>query len=112
MGTGHGELRRRIAGWTYRALKWGRDHVPPGIRTLLGALFILGGVFGFLPILGFWMVPLGAAFIALDVPSMRDRIEAWMERLHDKAQLPASPTTPGAPGAANGTATRQPDQEH
>ena len=74
-------LRQRIAGFTYRTLKWGRDHVPPGIRSLIGVLFMIGGVFGFLPILGFWMLPLGIAFVALDIPSSRHRIEHWMEHL-------------------------------
>ncbi len=34
---------------------------------VLGLLLMLGGVFGFLPVLGFWMVPLGLAVAALDV---------------------------------------------
>ena len=42
---------------------------------------MIGGVFGFLPILGFWMLPLGIAFVALDIPSTRHRIEDWMEHL-------------------------------
>ncbi len=46
---------------------------------------MVGGVFGFLPILGFWMLPLGAAFIALDIPFMRHKIEDWMERLQIQA---------------------------
>ena len=74
-------LRRRIAGYIYRTLRWGRDHVPPGIRTVVGALFMVGGVFGFLPIVGFWMLPLGVAFIALDIPWTRHHIHAWMARL-------------------------------
>jgi hypothetical protein len=41
--------------------------VPPGLRLLLGLLLIVGGVFGFLPILGFWMIPLGIAVAALDI---------------------------------------------
>jgi hypothetical protein len=44
-----------------------RRYLPPGLRLLVGVLFMLGGVFGFLPILGFWMIPLGAAIAALDV---------------------------------------------
>ena len=71
-------LRRRIAGYTYRMLRWGRDHVPPGIRTVVGVLFMIGGIFGFLPILGFWMLPLGAAFVALDIPPARRRLDRWM----------------------------------
>lgn len=44
-----------------------RRKVPPGLRLLLGLLLIVGGVFGFLPILGFWMIPLGVAVAALDI---------------------------------------------
>jgi len=78
-------LKQRIAGITFRALRWGRDHVPPVIRSVIGLLFMVGGVFGFLPILGFWMLPLGVAFIALDLPFMRHKIEAWMDELKIKA---------------------------
>jgi hypothetical protein len=47
----------------------------------VGLLFMVGGVFGFLPILGFWMLPLGMALIALDLPPLRKPIERWMEKL-------------------------------
>ncbi len=58
--------------------------MPPGVRSLVGVLFCIGGVFGFLPVLGFWMFPLGLAFIALDVPPLRKRVDGWIERLaHD-----------------------------
>ena len=40
-------LKQRIAGITFRALRWGRDHVPPVIRSVIGLLFMVGGVFGF-----------------------------------------------------------------
>ena len=79
-------LSQRIAGLTYRTLKWGRDHVPPGIRSLIGILFMIGGVLGFLPILGFWMFPLGLAFIALDIPPFRKRIDDWLVTLRAKAR--------------------------
>ena len=75
------DLTQRIAGFTHRTMVWGRDHVPPGIRSIIGALFCVGGVLGFLPILGFWMLPLGVAFIALDVPPARHKIDAWIDRL-------------------------------
>ena len=79
------DIRQRIAGVTYRTLKWGRDHVPPGIRSLIGVLFMIGGVFGFLPILGFWMLPLGIAFVALDFPFTSHKIEDWMIHLKRRA---------------------------
>lgn len=44
-----------------------RRNVPPGARLLLGLVLIVGGVFGFLPILGFWMLPLGVAVAAMDL---------------------------------------------
>lgn len=34
------------------------------LRWVLGILLIVGGVFGFLPVLGFWMIPLGILFLA------------------------------------------------
>ena len=89
------DLRQRIAGFTYRSLKWGRDHVPPGLRSVIGVLFMIGGVFGFLPILGFWMLPLGAAFVALDFPVTKHKIEDWMEHLQRTAAgLPPRPSDP------------------
>lgn len=85
MSTAEPDLGQRIAGYTYKTLRWGRDHVPPGIRSIVGVLFMIGGVFGFLPVLGFWMFPLGLAFVALDIPPLRKRIEDWMEKLKIKA---------------------------
>ena len=42
-------------------------------RIALGAGLVLGGVLGFLPILGFWMIPLGLIILGHDVPSIRRR---------------------------------------
>jgi len=44
-----------------------KAYVPPGLRLVLGLMLIFGGFFGFLPILGFWMIPLGLAVAALDI---------------------------------------------
>ncbi len=49
-------------------------------RTVLGVLLIIGGVLGFLPILGFWMIPLGLLVLSVDFPSIRRRrrrIAVW-----------------------------------
>lgn len=53
-------IRRRVQVWTKR-------HIPPGMRLLLGLILMGFGVLGFLPVLGFWMFPLGLAVAALDV---------------------------------------------
>lgn len=76
-----GTVRRRIAKTTLRTLRWGERRVPVGVRSLVGILLMVGGVFGFLPVVGFWMLPLGMAFIALDIPWTRHHIHAWMTRL-------------------------------
>jgi len=54
------QWRRRVQLWTGRKL-------PPGLRLFAGLLLICGGFLGFLPVLGFWMIPLGLAVAALDV---------------------------------------------
>lgn len=44
-----------------------RKRVPPGLRLVLGLVLIVGGMLGFLPVLGFWMVPLGIMVASLDI---------------------------------------------
>lgn len=69
----------RRPGWTARLRRmrrrvqvWSKRHLPPGLRLVAGLLLMLGGVFGFLPVIGFWMFPLGVAVAALDlVPIVR-----------------------------------------
>jgi hypothetical protein len=56
-------IRDRFRGFLARV----RAKVPRGLRLALGIILILGGLVGFLPILGFWMLPLGIAVAALDV---------------------------------------------
>lgn len=88
-------MRRRIAAISYRTLYWGRHRVAPGMRSLLGLLLMIGGVLGFLPVLGFWMFPLGVAFVALDLPLTRGRIDLWMLTLaHDAGITPPGPDQP------------------
>lgn len=58
-------------------LKKIRARVPRGLRFLLGLLLIAGGIFGFLPVLGFWMIPLGVMVAAFDV---RLLLRWWRKR--------------------------------
>jgi len=48
------------------------------IRLPLALLLIAGGVFGFLPVLGIWMLPLGLLLLAIDVPLIRPLIVNWV----------------------------------
>nr|ALS88787.1 putative transmembrane protein (PGPGW) [uncultured bacterium] len=43
----------------------------PVLRIVLGCVLVLGGVLGFLPFLGFWMIPLGLVILSVDVPFAR-----------------------------------------
>jgi hypothetical protein len=53
------------------------------LRLTLGVLLVIGGMFGFLPILGFWMAPLGLLLLSVDLPPvrrMRRRTDVWVGR--------------------------------
>jgi hypothetical protein len=57
------------------------------LRITLGVLLIIGGFLGFLPILGFWMIPLGLLVLSHDfapVRRLRRRIEVWWARRRRK----------------------------
>ena len=72
--------RQRLIRIVDRWVRWADGKLPRGLRSLLGLLLVVAGLFGFLPILGFWMIPLGAALIALDIPPLRRRLLAWLDR--------------------------------
>lgn len=73
-----------VATTTLRLLRWGNRRVPVGVRSVIGVFLMVAGVFGFLPIIGFWMFPIGLAFVALDIPWTRQHIHDWMERLEER----------------------------
>lgn len=52
-------------------------------RIVLGVLFVVFGVLGFLPILGFWMVPVGLLILSQDlaiVRRWRRRLSVWFAK--------------------------------
>ncbi len=55
----------------------------PVLRMALGVFLILAGVAGFLPVFGFWMVPLGLIVLSIDLPwarRARRRLAVWFHR--------------------------------
>lgn len=62
-------------------------------RISLGILLVFGGLLGFLPILGFWMIPLGLYVLSQDFPGVRRfrrRATVWLGRhWQDFAERPA-----------------------
>ncbi|MGA0393711.1 MAG: hypothetical protein ACO3MW_06575 [Rhodospirillales bacterium] len=75
------EFKREIEIVARKVTRWSHDSLPPGIRSIVGVLFFIGGCFGFLPILGFWMIPVGVMLIMLDLPFLRHRVIRWMNEL-------------------------------
>jgi hypothetical protein len=66
-----------------RSLRWLREPSSRWVRIPAGVLLIIVGLFGFLPVLGFWMVPLGILLLVQDIPFLRrptERTLAWLER--------------------------------
>ena len=49
----------------------------------MGILLIAGGLLGFLPVLGFWMIPLGFLVLSVDLPAVRRwrrQLTVWWHR--------------------------------
>lgn len=86
-------LQQRLPAWGARWLRRLRSPASTMVRIPLAVVLVAAGFVGFLPVLGFWMVPLGLALIALDVPFLRGplaRILAWIN-----AKLGARAARPG-----------------
>jgi hypothetical protein len=80
-------------------VRWLRQPSSTWIRVPAGVLLSCGGVLGFLPVLGLWMLPVGLVLLADDVPplrSLRSRILDGIERRHPR-WLAAAAHLPDAP---------------
>ena len=89
-------LEGRLPNWIARPVRGLRNPDARWIRIPVGILFIIGGLVGFLPILGFWMVPLGLLLLALDVPFLRRPTAAfmiWAERRWSEWRRKRRPNT-------------------
>ncbi len=74
------------------------------LRIAVGSLLIFAGLAGFLPILGFWMIPLGLIVLSIDLPWARRgrrRLSVWFHRRYPAL---ASKINPGK----SQTALREP----
>ncbi|MCR4268167.1 hypothetical protein [Nitratireductor sp. ZSWI3] len=52
-------------------------------RLCAGGGLVVLGMFGFLPVLGFWMIPLGLLILSYDIASVRRRrrqLAVWWNR--------------------------------
>ena len=90
-------LDPHLPAWGTRWLR--RIRAPAAIwaRVPVGVVLILAGFLGFLPILGFWMVPLGLALIALDVPFMRGPLASVLSMINQRLEARAGSTQAAEP---------------
>ena len=66
-----------------RFVGWLRKPSSRYARIPLALLLIVGGIFSFLPVLGFWMLPFGLFLFAQDVPVLQKPLAqmlGWIER--------------------------------
>lgn len=63
-------MRQKIA----KHFNWLKTHPNKWVRWCTGILLVIGGLFGILPVLGFWMLPLGLILLSADFP--------WARRLN------------------------------
>ena len=66
---------------------------PKLVRIVLGLLLVIGGLLGFLPVLGYWMIPLGIIVLSADFPWLRRRWQqtrAWWARRRGRREARGS----------------------
>ena len=64
-------LLRALPRPVQRSYTWMVQPQAKWVRLPLGCVLIAGGMLGFLPVLGFWMLPVGALLIGEDIPPVR-----------------------------------------
>ena len=69
------------------------------LRIGLGTMLVGGGLLGFLPVLGFWMVPLGFLVLSVDLPAIRrwrrQMTVWWYRRKGEKEPVEKEPVEKG-----------------
>jgi len=75
------------------------------LRIVIGVMLIVLGMFGFLPVLGFWMVPLGMLILSVDLPRVRRgrrRFAVWFSRTYPNLARSLHVRAPENGNGANG----------
>ena len=67
-----------------RFVRWVRQPSGRWLRWPLAVILMAGGVVGFLPVLGLWMLPLGLVLIAQDVPFLRRPMARMVRWINDR----------------------------
>ncbi len=73
-------LPKRMAAF----VRWVRRPASRWVRLPVALMLVAGGLVGFLPVLGFWMIPLGLLLVAQDVPFLRPPLARLLRWAGDK----------------------------
>ena len=93
-------FEKKLPGFMAGLSGWARSPNSGWVRIPMAIALILGGFVGFLPILGFWMIPLGLVLVAQDVPFLRPpmaRLLAWINDKWPSQKASASQASAGQP---------------
>jgi len=78
---------------------------PKPVRITIGVLLVLFGMVGFLPVVGFWMIPLGLLVLSIDsfrVRRLRRRLEVMWGRRRNQGARSRGTRAAGEPGRKDG----------
>lgn len=98
-------VEHRFPGRFAHFLRWLRQPGSLWVRAPLAALLVAAGFVGFLPVLGFWMLPLGLLLLAHDLPLLRRPMRRllvcserrWRKRQWARRQRQRDPGDDAAP---------------
>jgi hypothetical protein len=79
-------LAKQLPDRAGRLVEWLRGPSSAFVRIPLAIALIVGGLVGFLPILGFWMIPLGLTLLAQDVPFLQKPMARLLGWVADKLE--------------------------
>src|SRR3954453_4644389 len=83
-------LQERVPHGVARGMRKVRSPAVAPYRIPVGIALTAGGVTGFLPFLGFWMVPLGLAVPAVDVRMMRPPLARLLAKIYGQPRTKTS----------------------
>jgi hypothetical protein len=77
-------LQGHLPGGAARLMSKARAPGAVWVRVPLSVALMASGFVGFLPVLGFWMLPLGLALLALDLPFLRGPMARLLSFINGK----------------------------
>jgi hypothetical protein len=83
-------LTQRVPAWARRTIRSASRPDAAWLRIPLAIGLMIGGTFGFLPLVGFWMLPLGLALLAMDLRFLQGPLARFMAFINRKLAAQAN----------------------